>query len=235
MQLPFFYNKEADKHITTVAFNEDASRHMIQVLRMKTGDLINVTNGRGDLFTATITRDHKKNCEASITKHEYYSKARPEISVAISLLKNQNRFEWFLEKTTELGVHNIIPLLCDRTEKQHYKEMRLQNIIVSAMLQSQQVWLPQLYAPMTFEDVINNDHFSKVDQKFIAHCAEGNKQPLRTVSKNFPAIVLIGPEGDFNMNEIDLAIGKGYHAVSLGNTRLRTETAGVVAASLLCI
>jgi 16S rRNA (uracil1498-N3)-methyltransferase len=159
------------------------------------------------------------------------------ITIAISLLKNSNRFEWFLEKATEIGVHAIIPLICKRTEKQKLREDRMQNILISAMLQSQQCWLPVLHKPIDYELIFRQEEIIHASQKFIAHCIEEEKRNLadlvnETLSSQ---IILIGPEGDFTNEEVQLAIQNHFDAVSLGDTRLRAETAGVVAATILKI
>jgi 16S rRNA (uracil1498-N3)-methyltransferase len=147
-------------------------------------------------------------------------------------MKNSSRFEWFLEKATEIGISEIIPLLCERTEKEKFRIDRMQTILVSAMLQSQQCWIPLLHEPSTFEDVIKA---SAHQQRFIAHCIDNEKKKLSDLmnSDHSSHIILIGPEGDFTPAEISSAAEYHYIAVSLGKTRLRTETAGVVAAVLL--
>ena len=150
----------------------------------------------------------------------------------MSLLKNSNRFEWFLEKATEIGVAEVIPLLCERTEKQHFRYDRMKNICVSAMLQSQQVWLPALSEPASFASVCEAGNYR---QKLIAHCMEGEKKTLAGVGDASSQIILIGPEGDFTEREVELAKENGFMAVSLGHTRLRTETAGVAAATLMLL
>jgi len=150
-------------------------------------------------------------------------------------LKNSNRFEWFLEKATEIGINEIIPLICERTEKQKFRYDRMKGICTSAMLQSQQVWLPILHEPRPFNH-LTIEQF-KQSQKFIAHCIEEKKRNLSDlVNDSLPSqIILIGPEGDFTPDEIQLALQNHFIAVSLGETRLRAETAGVVAATILRI
>jgi 16S rRNA (uracil1498-N3)-methyltransferase len=152
-----------------------------------------------------------------------------EIAIGISLVKNNTRFEWFLEKATEIGMQTIIPLLCHRTEKQHFRYDRMQQICVSAMLQSQQYWLPHLHAPTSFADVLE----MPFNTKMIAHCLETDKKQLSDLSAETSQLILIGPEGDFTEAEIQAAIAKQFVPIMLGETRLRTETAGVVAATLL--
>jgi len=159
---------------------------------------------------------------------------KSKIAIAISPVKNNTRFEWFLEKATEIGVTEIIPLICNRTEKTVFKFDRMKSILVSAMLQSQQCWLPVLHEPTKFNSLITS---STQQQKFIAHCIDDAKRSLADLNNESLSskIILIGPEGDFTADEIDLALQNQFSAVSLGATRLRTETAGIVAATLLCL
>ena len=234
MALAFFFNEEVTTGSGQLALNEDTSKHMVQVLRMQTGDQLKLTDGRGNIFTAVIIDDHKKKCVVNIHSKEFQPQPANKVSIGISLLKNANRFEWFLEKATEIGVAEIIPLLCDRTEKQHFRFDRMKNILVSAMLQSQQCWLPIFGEPIKLNDVLSRKYDG---QKFIAHCAdEENKEQLtnKLVNSISNKQILIGPEGDFTKQEIDNALENNFTPVSLGNTRLRTETAGMVSAVLLC-
>jgi 16S rRNA (uracil1498-N3)-methyltransferase len=163
----------------------------------------------------------------------YSAKSTRKISIAISLLKNTNRFEWFLEKATEIGISEIIPLICERTEKERFRYDRMQGICISAMLQSQQTWLPVLQEPGKFESFVTQQ-FENCS-KYIAHCMdeESKTQLHRQISKSSDQLICIGPEGDFTKTEIELALQHHFIPVSLGETRLRTETAAVVAATLL--
>jgi 16S rRNA (uracil1498-N3)-methyltransferase len=198
---------------------------------MKVEEQINLTDGKGTLLTCSITDDHKKHCSVSVKSKTQNPKPKIAATIAISLLKNTNRFEWFLEKATEIGITTIIPLLCERTEKEKFRSDRLQGILISAMLQSQQTWLPVLHEPVIYESLFAMKEVSGASAKFIAHCIEDNRQSIATSSSN--PLILIGPEGDFTPNEIGLAIKNNFIAVTLGDTRLRTETAGIVAACLL--
>ena len=148
--------------------------------------------------------------------------------LGISLLKNTARFEWMLEKVTEIGITEIIPLLAERTERQHFREERFQQILVSACLQSGQHHFPILHQPLKFASLFNAD---LPPAKFIAHCMEGNKPQLKGQSSD--SILLIGPEGDFTAEELAIAVQNNFEPVSLGESRLRTETAGIVGAVLL--
>jgi 16S rRNA (uracil1498-N3)-methyltransferase len=235
--LPFFYINEYDASQKQIVLDEDTSKHIAQVLRMNKGERLNLTDGKGSLLNAEITEDHKKHCRVKIEETRYKVQDTRRITIAISLLKNSNRFEWFLEMATEIGVHAIIPLICKRTEKQKLREDRMQNILISAMLQSQQCWLPVLHKPIDYELIFRQEEIIHASQKFIAHCIEEEKRNLadlvnETLSSQ---IILIGPEGDFTNQEVQLAIQNHFDAVSLGDTRLRAETAGVVAATILKI
>jgi 16S rRNA (uracil1498-N3)-methyltransferase len=235
--LPFFYISEYDALQKEIILDEDTSKHIVQVLRMKKGEKLNLTDGKGNLLTTEIADDHKKHCRVKIEDTSRKDQDTRRITIAISLLKNSNRFEWFLEKATEIGIHEIIPLICKRTEKQKFREERMQNILISAMLQSQQSWLPVLHKPIDYELIFRQEEIIHTSQKFIAHCIEEEKRNLadlvnETLSSQ---VILIGPEGDFTNDEVLLAIHNHFDAVSLGDTRLRAETAGIVAATILKI
>ena len=222
MSLPLFY--VTDLHTGTITLDEDTSKHIVQVLRMERGEVLELTNGRGERGRAVITDPHRKRCTVSVEAIQKEARLTEGVTIAISLTKNNARFEWFLEKATEMGVAAIIPLLCARTEKDKFRKERLEQLLVSAMLQSQ---------PTAFNDVVNVDGYA---QKFIAHCLPQQRQSLREAARpDAASLVLIGPEGDFTPAEIDTALSNGFLPVTLGDTRLRTETAGMVAAALLCV
>ena len=231
MSIPFFYIENIDAGDTNV-LDEDNSRHVVSVLRMQEGEPLNLTDGKGNLLTAVITDPHKKKCRVSITGRQFTEPPARKTGIGISLVKNPVRFEWFLEKATEIGVSEIIPLLCSRTEKQHFRYGRMKNVLVSALLQSRQTWLPVLQEPVKFDTVLSLPSYQ---QKFIAHCIEEDKKNLGSKLINVSAsqLILIGPEGDFTPGEIAEALQNGFVPVALGETRLRTETAGVVAATIL--
>ena len=238
MPLPIFFTNSIAPLHEMLELDEDTSKHVAQVLRMREGELLQLTDGKGNLATAQVKTAHKKHTTVTITNAHFVPAPRRKTAIAISLLKNANRFEWFLEKATELGIQIIIPLICEHTERQHFRLDRMQAVLVSAMLQSQQSWLPELVEPVPFEKWITSD--SATDgtfQKFIAHCAEdGEKTNFRQqVDHSMNGIILIGPEGDFSGDEIALALQQGYLPVSLGDTRLRAETAGMAAATILQI
>ena len=230
MASPYFFEEnlpDSNEFILT----EESSRHISQVLRMKEGEEIIITNGKGYTLTTSIVFADKKKTRVKIISKEFKEKPTPQICIAISLIKNNNRFEWFAEKATEIGISKIIPLLCQRTEKNKFKKERIRSILISAMLQSQQAWLPELSEPQKISETIRNENY---EQKFIAHCIDEEKRELKNLTNTTASkIILIGPEGDFTEEEIQAAIEKNYIPVSLGETRLRTETAAVVAAVLL--
>lgn len=227
---PFFY--EENLALSDEFFlSEESSRHIAQVLRMKEAELITITNGKGQTLTAEIISPHKKKTKVKVIQNKFSERPLPLTAIAISLIKNTNRFEWFAEKATEIGISCIIPLICKRSEKIHFKIERITSILKSAMLQSQQSWLPEISEPVKFLDFIESENY---EQKFIAHCLPEEKKELRNaVQSDSSKIILIGPEGDFTEDEIQMAIKKNYVPVSLGDTRLRTETAGIAAAVLL--
>lgn len=232
MSLPYFFVEKLTPEAQNLTLNEEQSKHIIQVLRMQKEEEILLTDGKGTKAHSVITDDHRKRCEVKIVSVEKQEELIPKVSIAISLIKNASRFEWFLEKATEIGVNEIIPIICARTEKEKFRVDRLQNILISAMLQSQQCWLPVLREPTPFENLVNE---SRQEQKFIAHCISQQKKQLSSLIQNSTFdiqnnfLMLVGPEGDFTENEIQFALSKNYLPVALGDTRLRTETAGIAA------
>lgn len=237
MALSYFYIEPYDESQKELVLGEETSRHIVQVLRMKEGEQLNLTDGKGMLLLAAIKSGHKKHCEVRILSTEKLLPLPRKVIMAVSLLKNNTRFEWFLEKATELGVSEIVPLLCERTIKEKFRYDRMQQICISAMLQSQQAWLPVLHQPMPFDLLFRQEEILKTPGKLIAHCNDDPGRKDISSLQPFPAntSMLIGPEGDFTTAETALAIQHGFIPVSLGATRLRTETAAVVAASLLCL
>lgn len=232
MSLPYFFEPAVSLISTHFQLSEETSKHCIQVLRMKSGEQLQLTNGKGGLYTASIAQEDKRHCTVIIEKENITEAPAQNITIAISLLKNASRFEWFLEKATEIGVTEIIPLICDRTEHTRFRTERMQQIVVAAMLQSQQSWLPILHEPEKISHIIQTSHHS---QKLIAHCEENQKTSISEIKKDNQVILLIGPEGDFTPLEITKALENGFEPVSLGNTRLRTETAGIVGATMLAL
>jgi 16S rRNA (uracil1498-N3)-methyltransferase len=229
---PYFFVPVPSSSQTTLTLDEDSSKHILQVLRMQPGEQLRLTDGRGALLHAQITGAERKKCTVKIIDSEQVPREARRITIGISLLKNNNRFEWFLEKATEMGISEVVPLVCERTEKQHLRIERMRAVLQSAMLQSQQVWMPELSEPKGFPEALAGFNHQ---QKFIAHCVDEKKRNLSDLVN--PAlqsqVILVGPEGDFSRQEIELAARSQYIPVSLGPSRLRTETAGLVAAALL--
>jgi 16S rRNA (uracil1498-N3)-methyltransferase len=231
MALPLFYTTAFNPLKKEIVLDEDTSRHVVQVLRIKRGKSLNLTDGKGNLVTASLIDDHKKHASVQVDEVIHQPQTGRSISIGISLLKNTSRFEWFLEKAIEIGVNRIVPLICERTEKEKFRMDRLQGICISAMLQSQQTWLPELLDPVGFRNCFND---LSCDNKFIGSCDDTiDKINLSSFDIKGSASILIGPEGDFTGEELKLAIEQDYKPVSLGQTRLRTETAGIVAVTLL--
>lgn len=233
MSAPYFYISSIPQASSAIELDEDTSRHIAQVLRMKEGEKVKLTDGKGNTAAAIITSSHKKHTAVNISSVDYTPKETSSLTIAISLVKNTARFEWFLEKVTEFGIGEVIPLLCDRTERQKFRMDRMEGICRSAMLQSMQAWLPKLLEPKLFDDVVLE---SQHQQKMIAHCSVDAKVDYSSLYN--PSLeshlILIGPEGDFNESEIARAKQRNFIPVSLGSTRLRTETAGIFAAAWAC-
>lgn len=235
MALPFFYKEDLFVTDTDVVLDETSSKHIVQVLRMQNNEQLLLTDGKGNLFKTTIIDNNRKRCIVHILERIKNKRKNKNVTIVISPIKNNSRFEWFLEKATEIGITEIIPLICERTEKVSFKYERSKNILISAMLQSQQSFLPVLQQPKSFNHLLTQPLNNY--NKYIAHCQdESDKHSLahQTVNSLTNHIILIGPEGDFTNQEISLALQNNFVPVSLGNTRLRTETAGIVAAALLC-
>ena len=232
MQL--FYNPNISTDTKTFSFNREESRHIVRVLRKNIGDELFLTNGREQLFWATIVLANDKKCVADISKWE----ARPktwdyELHIAMAPTKMNDRFEWFLEKATEIGIDEITPLFCDHSERRQVKMERIEKVVVAAMKQSLKFKLPKLNEPVKFKDfIVNNDW----DLGLIAHCQEDAKKELQDLIRDKKKImILVGPEGDFSTREIEEAKSLGISPISLGESRLRTETAGVVACNIISI
>ena len=230
MSIPYFYEPSILSGQTSFTLNEISSKHCVQVLRMQENQRVDITNGLGYLFEATILSAHKKNTIVEIQSEKFIAAPSQKITLGIGLLKNLTRLEWLLEKATEMGVYEIMPLLCEHTLFEKFKLERFQNILQSAMIQSQQVWLPALGTPVKFKEAIQNQ---KQVQKLIAHCEDGDKINIKEIEASADLLLFIGPEGDFSSTEIELALANNYQAIHLGPTRLRTETAALFALSVL--
>jgi 16S rRNA (uracil1498-N3)-methyltransferase len=225
MQL--FYNSDIKSTDTIFQFDKEESKHIIKVLRKRGGDIIHITNGKGNLFHSEITLESEKKCEVKIIKIDTFEARKYNLHIAIAPTKMNDRLEWFLEKATEIGIDEISLILCDHSERKTFKIDRAEKIIQAAMKQSNQFYLPKINEPISFIEFISKETDSL---KFIAHCEEDKKDLFKNgIQPNQNILVLIGPEGDFSPKEIALALKNNFIPVSLGNTRLRTETAGIVA------
>lgn len=211
-----------------VILNETESKHAIRVLRLTEGTQVQLIDGKGGFYEAIISDAHHKRCKLLITcSVSDFEKRKFKLHLAIAPTKNIDRFEWFLEKCTEIGIDEITPLLSEHSERKVVKPERLEKILVAAMKQSLKAYLPELKPINTFNDLVSK---SEYQNKYIAHCNEGDKVHLKNeIIKGEDAFVLIGPEGDFSKEEVTFALQHGFKEISLGNARLRTETAGVVA------
>ena len=232
MQL--FFNPDLSDKTTNFTFDKEESRHIIRVLRKKVGDDLQITNGKGFLFFARIANANDKKCSVNIERVE--KKQKPWnyfLHIAIAPTKLNDRFEWFLEKSTEIGIDEITPIICDNSERKVIKFDRFQKVIVSAMKQSLKFQLPKLNPPEKFGEITKKD-FHEI--KLIAHCEDSGKNSLKKlIQPKQSVLILIGPEGDFSLKEISKALQHNYIPLSLGESRLRTETAGIVACNTVSI
>ena len=228
MQL-FYHNKIED--VITLAKEE--SKHLIKVLRKEINDIIYFTDGEGTLFTSKIIlKDHKK-CQLQLIKKEKKRKQHNyNLHIAIAPTKNMDRFEWFLEKATEIGIDEITPIICEKSERKKIKIERCEKILISAMKQSLKFHKPIINHPVLFNDFIIKTISNK---KYIASCNELTRIVLKDEKIHKSSTILIGPEGDFTNNEVLNAINNNFSHISLGESRLRTETAAIFATNIINI
>ncbi len=225
MQL--FYHPELNSTDSEFSIPKEESRHIVKVLRLKTGDQIHFTNGQGWLFNCTLISANEKKCILSVDQAHYKDPRSIRLHMAVAPTKMNDRFEWFLEKATEIGIEEITPIICANSERKQIKINRMQRIIESALKQSQQLHIPVINEQRKFTDFIQSE---VNEQKFIAHCMNGIRTELKnSISSESQITILIGPEGDFSVKEIEMALEGGYIPVNLGQSRLRTETAAIVA------
>lgn len=225
MQL--FYDPSLDNSVKQFTFSPEESRHIVRVLRKSEGDIVQITNGKGYLFEAEILAPDQRKCLAQIISRTKAIPKRYSLHMAVAPTKMNDRYEWLLEKVTEIGVDEITPVICDHSERKKIKSERMERVIQSAMKQSLQTVLPKLNPAISYKEFIEKEF---TGLKFIAHCQNGEKMELkRRVIADMDITILIGPEGDFSKEEVDLSKEKGFVPISLGNNRLRTETAAIVA------
>ena len=232
MQL--FYNPDINLSTNIFSFDKNESRHIIKVLRKKEGDQLYITNGKGILFNSEIISANEKKCVIQIISTE--SQPKPwtyHLHIAIAPTKMNDRYEWFLEKATEIGIDEITPIICENSERKEIKMDRYNKVIISAMKQSLKFQLPVLNEPIKFSNFVRKNFKGS---KLIAHCEETDKQTLKLESVSSDSItVLIGPEGDFSTKEINAALQHKFIPLSLGKSRLRTETAGIVVCNTISV
>lgn len=232
--MPLFYDPEIS--FPFHRFNEDESKHISRVLRMQVGDEIWITDGKGNLHKSTISNITGKIVEVEIIEsYTEFEKRNYYLHIAIAPTKNIDRYEWFVEKSTEIGIDEITPIICKNSERKIVKTDRLTRIAEAAIKQSQKAYIPKINEAISFEKFIKSNFYQL--NKFIAHCEESSqKQYIGTYIKPKENIlILIGPEGDFSKEEIISARNNSFNEISLGNSRLRTETAGIVACNIVSV
>ncbi len=228
MQL--FYTPDIENTASSYQLSEEESKHAIRVLRLATGDEISLIDGRGGLYRAAIVDDHPKRCVLNILSVEVnFQQPAYHLHIAVAPTKNIDRIEWFLEKATEIGIQEITPIISEHSERKDVKVDRLNKVVVSAMKQSLKAYMPQINEAISFDRFLEAQQDSSA-LKAIAHCVDEEKQYLNELfqaGKSY--LILIGPEGDFSQKEIQQALAAGFHPISLGAARLRTETAALYA------
>ena len=226
-RMQIFYSTDITDNICRLDRNE--SKHCIKVLRLGTGSRVKIVDGQGNLYEGLISNPDAQGCQITVTNiiHNFESKDY-KLHIAISPLKNSERFEWFIEKSVEIGIDEFTPLICRNTEKPGIRLNRINNLITSAMKQSLKAFRPLLHDPMQFSDFISS---TQSGIRMISTCGDTIRRSKidAVYARNQDAVILIGPEGDFSQEEVDLAVSKGYKPVHLGRSRLRTETAGIAA------
>ncbi|MBC8986267.1 16S rRNA (uracil(1498)-N(3))-methyltransferase [Pedobacter sp. N36a] len=218
-----------DIEATEYSLNEEESKHCLKVLRLGMGDVVNLMDGKGGFYEAEIIGEGKRNVQLRVIKSiQEYQKRNHHLHIVVAPTKNIDRLEWFLEKATEIGIDEITPIICERSERKIIKEDRLNKVITSAVKQSLQAYHPVLNPQISFIDFLKIENNSI---KMIAHCIDGEPRLYisQVVEPHQKYTVLIGPEGDFSPKEIELALQNGFKPLTLGNTRLRTETAALAA------
>lgn len=221
-----FYAPSADQGFAVL--NDEESRHCVKVLRMRPGEEVFLADGKGGWFRGELTEADPRACLVQIRETWSDYRKRPvRLHIAVAPTKQSDRLEWFLEKATECGIDEVTPVICEKSERTVLKPQRLEKILLTAMKQSLRAYLPRLNPVRRLADFLGSDFQG---EKFVAHCREGEKQGLlHACTPGKDAVVLIGPEGDFTAGELGQALARGYHPVSMGPHRLRTETAALTA------
>jgi 16S rRNA (uracil1498-N3)-methyltransferase len=224
--LPLFYEPGLDIDNEVYWLSTETIKHAIHVLRLKVDDRLQLTNGRGLLSEARISYQDKKKVEVALINAVQMAEPVQQICLAVSLLKNAARIEWLIEKSTEMGITQFYPLICNRTERVFFKQERWHSILVSAMLQSRQCYLPTLFDPTPAIDFFS---LPLPGEKLIAHCMNEQRGAITQIGQPDRVVLAIGPEGDFTADELARAKSLGFSSVHLGQNRLRTETAALAA------
>lgn len=221
-----FYTPDIESEIYQL--DEEESKHCVRVLRLKIGEKVHLIDGKGGFYLAEIISDHPKKATLQVKEYQKeFSKRNHHLHIAVAPTKNIDRFEWFLEKATEIGIDEITPIICDRSERKDVKIERSNKIITSAIKQSLKAYHPNLNSQIGFKEFILK---ASADVKFIAHCEEKMKNDISSGFVKYQNyLILIGPEGDFSPNEIEYALQNGFVPITLGESRLRTETAALQA------
>ena len=223
-----FFTQKISNEVT---LSEIESKHAIKVLRMASGSVVRIIDGKGSVGQGEISNAHPKRCQIQIDSIVYKEKPTCEIAIAMAPTKNNDRTEWFLEKAIEIGITHFIPLICENSERKKFNTERWNKVAISALKQSQRLWLPEISVPIKLNEFVKENTYKN---RFIAHCEDSDKKELKDyadITKD--QLIIIGPEGDFSPNEIELALKNSFTAVSLGDNRLRTETAGIVACTIM--
>lgn len=227
MQL--FYHSEAEDTGQQIVFDKEESRHIVKVLRKSEGDELHLTNGKGYFFTSEIKSANPNKCQVLLNEKKKQEPLPYHLHLAVAPTKLNDRYEWFLEKATEIGISEITPIFCNHSERTKIKAERYEKILQSAMKQSLKAYLPMLNPAVSLSAFLEKNSKGS-EKKYIAHCIETDKRSLKSeLQKNENVVILVGPEGDFSEQEVVKALENGFIPVSLGKSRLRTETAAVVA------
>jgi 16S rRNA (uracil1498-N3)-methyltransferase len=228
-----FYTPELAEHSRLVNLDKEESFHCVRSLRMRPGDTLLLTNGRGLIADAILSEASPTACEAEVMNLTKHPRPDAELQMAVAPTKNHDRFEWFAEKATELGIGAIIPLICERSERKKVQRERLHRLLVAALKQSQGAYLPLLHDETSFKSFIDE---AWTGQKFIAWCSPEPVPLMKDLLRKGESLrILIGPEGDFSEEEVKMALNSGYQPISLGKNRLRTETAALAACHIFNI
>ena len=232
MQLFYAADFTAPEYI----LSEEESRHAVKVLRLSEGDTLHITDGRGNLYRCEVASAHQKHCLVRVVEHfAEFEKMAYSLTMAVAPTKNIDRYEWFLEKATEIGVTEFVPLVGEHSERKVIKAEREEKVITAAVKQSLKAYHPHLADITPFAELVAREFSGR---KFIAHCGEAIKEKhylASTLRKGEDALILIGPEGDFSPEEVALAVANGFEEITLGTQRFRTETAAVVAVDMVSI